>query len=33
LNATTINSEDRLMEAGEDRTGEDEDARSFLSVK
>jgi hypothetical protein len=32
LNATTTNSEDRLMEAGgEDRTGEDD--RSLLSVK
>ena len=33
LNATTTNSEDRLMEEGEDRTGEDEDDRSLLSVK
>ena len=33
LNATTTNSEDRLMEEGEDRTSEDEDDRSFLSVK
>jgi hypothetical protein len=34
LNATT-SPEDRLMEEGEDRTGEgeDEDDRSFLSVK
>jgi hypothetical protein len=33
LNATTTNSEDRLLEEGEDRTGEDEDDRSLLSVK
>ena len=33
LNATTTNSEDRLMEEREDRTGEDEDERSLLSVK
>ncbi|CAN5388837.1 hypothetical protein BH18THE2_BH18THE2_20550 [soil metagenome] len=33
LNATTTNSEDRLMEEGEDRTSEDEDDHSFLSVK
>ena len=33
LNATTTNSEDRVMEEGEDRTSEDEDDRSLLSVK
>jgi hypothetical protein len=33
LNATTTNSEDRVMEEGEDRTSEDEDDRSFLSLK
>ena len=35
LNATTTSSEDRLMEEGEDRTGEgeDEDDRSLLSVR
>jgi len=33
LNATTTSPEDRVMEEGEDRTSEDEDDRSFLSVK
>ena len=33
LNATTTSSEDRLMEEGEYRSGEDEDDRSLLSVK
>jgi hypothetical protein len=33
LNATTTNSEDRVMEGGEDRTSEDEDDRSLLSLK
>jgi len=33
LNATTTSPEDRLMEEGEDRSGEDEDDRSLLSVK
>jgi hypothetical protein len=33
LNATTTNSKDRVMEEGEDRTSEDEDDRSLLSLK
>jgi hypothetical protein len=33
LNATTTNSEDKVMEEGGDRTSEDEDDRSLLSLR